>query len=213
LCVADFGKGLTFGKDLFEKCQSNYDKVIIMATNQVIPSEIWAVFCGPIDQNAVQKIFQGFATAMSANVKKAHLLFQSTGGMVGDGICLYNYFQALPLELTIYNAGAVQSIAVVAYLGAHKRKTSARATFMIHRTMYSPQPADAYHLEIATNIVTLDDRRTDSILRDHIKLSDDQWANLGRHDLTFSAEEAVNIGMANEIGEFTPPPGCMIYTI
>ena len=184
-----------------------------MATATPLPSEVWAVFCGSIDQAAVQRIFQAFGTAMTATVKNIHLLFQSTGGVVGDGVCLYNYFRCLTIDLTLYNVGSVQSIAVVAYLGAKKRKTSARATFMIHRTTYVPQPADAYRLKIATHLVTTDDQRTESILRDHIHLSDGDWSDLNNHEFTFSGEEAVKIGMADEIGEFSPPSGSMIYNI
>lgn len=179
-----------------------------------IPTEVYAVFAGGIDQGAVNRIFANLAGAMERKFEKVHLLFQSFGGVVGDGVCLYNFFKSLPIELTLYNVGAVQSIASIAYLGAKKRKTSAHATFMIHKTVISIAnltPAD--RLKAVTESMALDDKRTDTILRSHLKLPDTQWDNLSRNDLVFSGEEAIKIGLATEIGEFAPPPGTQIFNI
>lgn len=71
-----------------------------------------------------------------------HAVFQSTGGGIGDGICLYNVFKALSIDLTLYNTGHVASIAVLAYLGAKHRKVSRHAAFMIHRTQTTTQSAN-----------------------------------------------------------------------
>ena len=102
--------------------------------NQVptIPStEVYFVFCGIIDQNSVNRIFNTLAVVTNPqnHVVHVHLLFQSTGGFVGDGFCLYNFFKSLTVDLTIYNVGSVQSAATIAFLGAKKRKTSARAVY------------------------------------------------------------------------------------
>src|SRR5207249_2269497 len=48
-----------------------------------------------------------------------------------------------PVELTAYNSGTVASGAVIAFLGAKKRKASASATFMLHRTMGTAQATPA----------------------------------------------------------------------
>lgn len=177
------------------------------------PSEVYLTFCGAVNQDSVARIFQSFSVAVNTKVKEIHLLFQSTGGFVSDGVCLYHYFKALTCNLTVYNVGSVQSVAAIAYLGAKTRKTSARATFMIHRTMASPQAAKAKALKAFANSAVLDDRRTEAILRDHITLSPERWADLDHNDLTFSGEDAVKIGIATEIGEFAPPLGTPIYNI
>src|ERR1700693_5244975 len=134
--------------------------------------DVYAVFCGVIDQPSVQKIFSNLTATTNPNnkVETVHLLFQSTGGNVADGVCLYNFFKAFSVDLVLYNVWAVWSAAAVAYLGSKKRKTSARASFMIHRTHVSPQFAKAPALKAFTNTVALDDARTESILREHITL-------------------------------------------
>ena len=176
-------------------------------------NEVYAVFCGTIDQNAVQRFFQGMAGVMANKITGVHILFQSTGGFIGDGVCLYKFFQSLPVDLTLYNVGTIASIAAIAYLGAKKRKTSAHATFMIHRSYNFPQAATAARLQAVTQGLTLDDRRTEAILRQHITLSEEKWAELNYNDLVFSGPEAVKIGLAGEVGEFAPPNGTQIYNI
>jgi ATP-dependent protease ClpP protease subunit len=176
-------------------------------------SDVFAVFCGSIDQQSVQRIFSSLtaATQPSINVGRFHLIFQSSGGNVGDGVCLYNFFKTLPVELVLYNVGATMSAAAIAYLGANKRCTSARASFMVHRTHVSPQSAKAQTLKACTDMVALDDSRTESILRAHLNLPD--WGELDRYDLFFSGEEAVKVGLADEICEFSPPPGTQIFNV
>ncbi len=180
------------------------------------PNQIaYGVFCGAIDQNSVYRILQSLtmATIPNHNIREAHILFQSTGGSVADGICLYNFLRAMTVDVTLYNVGSVQSIAAIAYLGAKKRKTSARATFMLHRTTVGAQFATAGGLKAITDSILLDDARTESILRDHVTMTDDQWAVLKYHDLFFSGEEAVQMGFAHEVGEFSPPSGRQIFFV
>ena len=186
-----------------------------MPPTPATPLEVYCIFCGIIDQAAVQRIFQTLVTATNPanNVKHIHLLFQSSGGNVGDGVCLYNFFKSLPVDLTLYNAGSVSSIAVIAYLGAEKRKTSTRATFVIHRSHVSPQFATATRLQSFAESLTVEDQRTESILREHIKLPDEKWSDFTNQELFFSGEEAVKIGLADEVGEFSPPKGTQIFNI
>jgi ATP-dependent protease ClpP protease subunit len=106
----------------------------LLAAAPATPPEVYAVFCGNLDQASVGRIMLGVTTAIANRVPRLHLLFQSSGGLVGDGVCLYSFFRGLPLPLTIYNVGSVSSIAALAYLGAEERKVSAHATFMLHRT-------------------------------------------------------------------------------
>jgi ATP-dependent Clp protease, protease subunit len=177
------------------------------------PQEVYAVFCDAVNQESVKRLSASLSFASQNNIGHVHLLLQSTGGTVSDGVCLYNIFKALPIDLTVYNCGSVMSVAAVAFLGASKRKTSARATFMLHRTTASPQSAHAGRLHSIAESVILDDQRTESILKSHLNLSPDEWSRLDKQELWFSADEAVKAGFADEIGEFGPPTGSKLYTI
>ena len=178
-----------------------------------LPSDLYAIFCSNIDQASVQRLFNAVATASQNRVQRVHLLFQSLGGSVADGVCLYNFLKTAPMEIALYNVGSVQSIATVAYLGAKKRRTSARATFAFHRTTASPQAANASLLKNIAGNDTIDDQRTESILRKHIAMPEDKWQALNQGDLWFTAEEALGAKIADEIKEFAPPAGTTIYSL
>lgn len=176
-------------------------------------NEVYGFFAGVIDQQAVQRICNGIAVASSNNVDHIHLLMQSTGGHPGDGICLYNLFRNLNTGLTVYNCGQISSIATLAYLGARNRKTSAHATFMIHRTYANPVGATSDRLQSVTQTLLLDDQRTEAILREALELTDDQWTSHKYQELWLSAADAIKCKLATEIGEFAPPIGQKLFSL
>jgi ATP-dependent Clp protease protease subunit len=175
--------------------------------------DCYGVFCGGIDASGVKRIFEAVGAAMAAEAPRLHLLLQSSGGTLGDGVCLYDYLRAVPIEVVAYNVGSICSAAIFAYLGARQRKTSAFAAFMIHRTYISPHAARAENLQAFAHAMILDDERSEAILRQCIHLSDEMWAVHKTSDLWISAQIAVESGLATEFGEFAPPPGSAVVTI
>jgi ATP-dependent Clp protease, protease subunit len=178
-----------------------------------IPEVIYGAFCGGIEQATAQKFVNSLAIAMGAKVKHVHLLFQTAGGYVGDGVFLYNFFRSIPIEMTLYNVGQISSAGVTAYLGGKIRKTSKTATFMLHRCINSPQFANATKLQRVAETLVLDDKRTDEIVRNHVKLPDELLKELQFHDIYLSGEEAVQYGLADGIADFAPPAGSQVFNI
>ena len=178
-----------------------------------LPSEVYAVFNGSIDEEAVSRIFRALTAASTNSVKHMHPLFQSQGGCIGEGVTLYNCFRALPFDLTLYNTGTVASIATIAYLGAKKRKTSALAAFAIHRTQTTTQSANTQTIQFLAAAAVINDQRTEAILRQHITMPSEKWSQFDHNDVIFTAEEAVKVGIADEIREFSPPAGARIFNV
>jgi ATP-dependent Clp protease protease subunit len=178
-----------------------------------LPSEIYAVFNGTLDQDAVTRIFKGLTAASTNDVKQFHLLFQSNGGGIGESITLYNLFRALPFDLTVYNTGTIASGATLAYLGAKKRKASAHALFMIHRTQTTTQFVNTQIIQSLADSAVIDDQRTETIFRQHITMPSEKWSQFDYRDIFFTAEEAVQAGISDEIAEFSPPTGARIFTV
>jgi ATP-dependent Clp protease protease subunit len=184
-----------------------------MATTPVIPEEVYSIFCGDVNQFNSQKVVNTLTIAMGGHAKHVHLLFQSAGGFVGDGVFLYNLLRSIPIETTLYNAGQISSAGVIAYLGAKHRKTSNKASFMMHRSTNSPQFATSAKLNHIAKSLILDDQRTEDIFRSHVKMPPEVWNALENHDVYIAGEEAVSFGIADEIGEFSPPPGTQVYNL
>ena len=178
-----------------------------------LPAEIYAIYCGDINQANGEKVVNSLAIAINGNVKHVHLLFQSAGGYVGDGVFLYNLFRSVPIELTLYNAGQISSAGVVAYLGAKNRKTSSSASFMLHKSTNSPQFATAAKLHHVSKSLVLDDERTETIVRQHVQFPPELWAALEHHDVYVLGKEAIEFGIADGIGEFGPPAGSQVFNL
>jgi len=115
--------------------------------SQPIAKEVYVTLAGTIDTQLVQRAFTAISVAVNNQVGKVHLLIQSTGGQVDDGISLYNYLRNLPFELITYNCGSVASVAVVVFLAGYVRRASATAQFAIHKTSVAvPHGATATQL-------------------------------------------------------------------
>jgi len=161
---------------------------------------------GDVNSDMVRRVFEA-ADNMTQHAT-AHLLVQSNGGYVSDGICLYNLLRKLPVEIAMYNAGAVASIAVIVFLAGRHRNASATARFMIHKSQTSASPEvgpDA--LQVIVDGLRADDVRTEHILKQHLSLSSQHWSVHGCSDLHLTSKEALQVGLIDAIADFAPPKG------
>lgn len=180
----------------------------------ILPPKVFASFCGELEEDSVNRIFQSLTMSVHQRVKEFHLLFQCRGGEVGAGFALYNFFQVVPLDLTLYNCGKVGSMGTVAYLGGRKRKASANSSFMIHSVRCGEiSGVSADMLRSLAEAMRIDNIRCESTIRKHTDIPDPAWVNFNNHEMNFSAEDAVKVGLANEIAEFSPPLGSQIFSI
>ncbi|MEJ0075550.1 MAG: ATP-dependent Clp protease proteolytic subunit [Alphaproteobacteria bacterium] len=185
-----------------------------MQSDTSLPGTVYTTFAGPIDQQSLPRIFHNFAAATQRGVKVLHLLFQSTGGLIGDGISLYNYLRTVPLDLHIYNTGSVHSIAVLGYLAGKHRYISATGSFMIHKVYFPTHPAgDASRFKAVADALVADDARIEAILRAHTNIPAEKWALYQNQDVIFDAQQAVQCGIAHSIQEFQVPPGNQLFHI
>jgi ATP-dependent protease ClpP protease subunit len=179
-----------------------------------LPKTIYVTFAGAIDQHSLPRIFQNFAAATQAGASTMHLLFQSTGGTVGDGISLYNFFLEVPIELHIYNTGSVNSVAVLAYLAGKRRYVSRYGSFMVHKTYYPAHPtANAARFQAVAETLAQEDARIEAILRAHTSIPREKWDRYGAVDVLFDSQEAVKCGLAHEIREFQMSSGNLVFNM
>jgi ATP-dependent Clp protease, protease subunit len=179
---------------------------------------VYGVFTGSIDTEAVQRISQQLVkfTDPRTAIESVHLLLHSPGGQIPDGVTLHNFFKAFPLKLTLYNAGNVDSAAVLAFLGAKDRRASRHAMFTIHRCSMTIDHGNcAADLHQLVKMMRLEDDRTEAIYRaSNLRLTDEHWADFTNNkNLSFSAETALSIGLVQEIAEFSPPLGTTLFSL
>ncbi|MGZ3181551.1 MAG: ATP-dependent Clp protease proteolytic subunit [Telluria sp.] len=177
-------------------------------------SEAWFTLSGDVNSDMVHRMFEAISCMTDDGVEVAHVLIQSNGGYVSDGLCLYNYMANAPIEFVMYNAGAVASIACTVFLAGKRRYCSSTARFMVHKSHATASPGsrpDA--LAIIVEGLRADDARTEQILRQHIELTPEQWAIHQHADLHLNSHDAKAARMVNDIRDFAPPKGKHVRNI
>ena len=176
--------------------------------------EAWFTLSGDVNSDMVHRVFESVAAMCADGIDTAHILVQSNGGYVSDGLCLYNFLANSPVEFVMYNGGAVASIAVILFLAGSRRYASDTARFMVHKSHATASPgARPDALNIIVEGLRADDARTESILRRHIELTPEQWAIHQYSDLHLTARDARTARMINAVSDFTPPKGARLRNI
>jgi ATP-dependent Clp protease protease subunit len=174
----------------------------------------WFTLSGDVNSDMVHRVFEAVADMTEDRIETAHILIQSNGGYVSDGICLYNYLKQLPIRIVMYNAGAVASIAVIVYLAGEQRYASETARFMVHKSHASaPHGARPDALRIIVEGLQADDARTERILRNHVQLREEHWQTHAYSDLHLTAQEAKEVGLVQDVCDFAPPKGLRVTNI
>ena len=169
---------------------------------------------GDINSDMVRRVFDALEKITANGIGTAHILLQSNGGYVSDGICLYNTLRNVPLNLIMYNGGAVASIAVTVFLAGQRRVASDTARFMIHKShATAPIGARPEALQIIADGLKADDRRTEAILRRHINLTTRMWEVHAHSDLHLSPQDALDTLLIERLADFAPPPGSQLFNI
>jgi ATP-dependent Clp protease protease subunit len=177
-------------------------------------NEAWFTLSGDVNSDMVHRVFESVARMTADGLETAHVLVQSNGGYVSDGLCLYNFLANSPVEFVMYNGGAVASIAVILYLAGTRRYASDTARFMVHKSHATASPgARPDALNIIVEGLRADDARTESILRRHIELTPEQWAIHQYSDLHLTARDAKTARMITAVADFAPPKGASLRNI
>ncbi|TFW25977.1 peptidase S14 [Massilia arenosa] len=177
-------------------------------------TEAWFTLSGDVNSDMVHRVFEAASEMTEDGIEVAHVLLQSNGGYVSDGLCIYNYLHNLPIEFVFYNGGAVASIACTVFLSGRRRYCSSTARFMVHKSHATASPGsrpDA--LSIIVEGLRADDARTEEILRGHVTLTEEQWRIHQHADLHLNSHDAKVAGMVDEIKDFAPPKGQRVRNI
>ncbi|WP_296948866.1 ATP-dependent Clp protease proteolytic subunit [uncultured Massilia sp.] len=185
-----------------------------MSEDQANAKEAWFTLSGDVNSDMVHRVFEAVAHMTEDGIETAHVLVQSNGGYVSDGLCLYNFMAASPIDFVMYNGGAVASIAVILFMAGTRRYASETARFMIHKSHATASPGsrpDA--LNIIVEGLRADDARTESILRKHVELTPEQWGIHQYGDLHLNARDARTARIIDDVRDFAPPKGASLRNI
>ena len=172
-------------------------------------------FSGLIDSGSVTRIATALNHSVNNKYDGVYLAFSSLGGMIADGVFLYNHIRSLPIPVTIHATGNVASVAVTIFAGADTRLTSRHVLFMIHPATV-PGSAEGMawdRLQQLMDSAVAEEQRSENILRDRYSIPDELLAARRFREVHFAPEDAVKFGIAHRIEEFSFPRGCEMHQI
>jgi ATP-dependent protease ClpP protease subunit len=173
-------------------------------------------FSGKVTAKKTNDLTSYIHKQMQEGVKDFILNINSGGGDSDAAIAAYQYLKQLPIVLTTYNTGNVQSAAALLYCSGTKRYTLPNSFFMLHGSATTYPESMSFveimalsklsHIHRKAFVDTFKTCTTasDAVLEHYFSSSDLQY---------FTAEEAQKLGLAHEISAPTFAKTTNFYNI
>lgn len=187
-----------------------------MATTQpTVPATIYVSFSAEINPTTTESLIALLSQNASKGVRHAYLLLSTPGGMVMNGLNLYNVLRALPIKLTTHNVGNVDSIGNVIFLAGNPRYACPHSTFMFHGVGLDIQNLrlEEKLLRETLDSILSDQARIGAIISERTRLTQNVIKRLFREARTKDATFAVEHGIVDEIRDVQIPQGAPIYSL
>ena len=173
-------------------------------------------FVRPINLDTANALLSAFNKAIEAGATDITLLMSSPGGHLMSGFAVYNQLLGLPIDLTTYNIGSMNSIANIIFLAGEVRLAALSATFLFHGSACTyPANAEATRRQIAETLESLnaDEKRMRDIIVSRTRLSRQKIDKMMDAGVTKDAAFAKDVGIVHEIRDVTIPSGGQIVQI
>lgn len=159
-------------------------------------------FNGIINTINTNQLLGATQNLISQGIDHLYYLFSTQGGIVNDGVRLYNSIKSLPVETTMHNMGNVNSIGNAIFLGATHRKACRHSTFMFHGVGFDSvsKRLEQKDLEGLLDGLLADQNIIGGIIADETSLSADDIKGLFVKSVTKDAAFALNCDIIGEIG-------------
>lgn len=188
------------------------------------PEIIYVNFCAEINVNTTETLLATISNAANQGVRKVHLMLSTPGGMVMNGLNLYNVLRGMPVELITHNVGNVDSIGNTVFMAGAKRYACPHSTFMFHgvsaniqATIPTPMGPIAQlgekELRERLGAIQADQKRIGSVIKERATLDEAAIETLFLETQTKDANWALRCGIVHEVREVEIPLGSTIVSL
>jgi ATP-dependent Clp protease protease subunit len=190
----------------------------ILPQIQAPPQTVYISFSAEVNANTTESLIALVASQVNIGVQTIYLMLSTPGGLVMNGLNLYNVLRGFPVNLITHNVGNVDSIGNAIYLAGNQRYACQHSTFMFHGVSFNiPVGTGASFDERVTrerlsNILS-DQKRIGSIIQDRTTLSPKKVRSMFREAKTLDAASAVGCGIVHEIRDVQVPVGAPVYQL
>jgi ATP-dependent protease ClpP protease subunit len=178
--------------------------------------KIYISFSADINQSTTEQLMGTVTDLINKGFNELYFLFSTPGGMVANGIVLYNFLKGLPVDTTIHNIGNVDSIGNAIFLAGKKRVACSNSTFMFHGvgiSIHGNLRLEEKNLRENLDSVLADQRKIGSIITKETSLKSEQVDTFFREATTKDADFALANGIISEIREVSIESGIPIVQL
>jgi ATP-dependent protease ClpP protease subunit len=161
-------------------------------------------FIGPINHSSVCCVRNLCLQALQNGATRIELHMSTEGGNMTSGFALYFFLKSLPVPLTTFNIGSVESVGVVIFLAGQQRYACPGTRFLVHPLHWgfgNLVAADHSRVSEWRDCLDFDAERYAQIFDEataHAGVKEDIRANLFANARIYDAEQAVAAGIIHE---------------
>lgn len=127
------------------------------------------------------------------------IYINSCGGEVGSGLALYDVMNTISCPVHTVCLGTAASMGAVIFTAGKERKMLPHSRIIIHDPLTSGISGSALAVQIATEELMKTREIIAEILSEHTKQSYEDILDKTKQDTAFSAEEAIQFGLADAV--------------
>jgi len=152
------------------------------------------------------------AKSVQNNYSEINVLLSTPDGEVNQGITLYNFINALPVPVNMFNIGNVNSIGNVIYQAGTKRTACEFSSFMFHGVGFDIQNErlELSHLQDKMQNLRNDQSLILDIMVRHTQMPPSDIEDLFRKMAFINAQESLQRGISDEVANVSVPSGAPI---
>lgn len=180
------------------------------------PAVVYVSFSAEINANTTEALIATMANLANQRVPEVVLLFSTPGGVVMNGMNVYNVLRAMPFKLTTYNVGNVDSIGNAIFLAGEERYACPNSTFMFHGVAFTPAAntsCDEKFLRERLDSLQADQKRIGAIIEERTNLTAEQIGPLFLEAQTKDAAYAVSAGIVDQVADVNLPAGAPVISL
>ena len=167
-----------------------------------------------VREDQVNELMHLITALHSHGFEEAHLMISSPGGSVIRGLEVHNFLRSIPIKITTYNTGSVDSIANIIYLAGERRYVNRNANFLMHGvTWHFPHGAGEQQLEEALAAVRRDQRSIAETISNRTKLAREEIETMFRGDTILTPDDALKMGISHQIQDAVVPEDAQLFVI
>jgi ATP-dependent protease ClpP protease subunit len=177
---------------------------------------LYISFSAEINVNTTESLLAAFAGKLNEGYRNFYLLLSTPGGVVMNGLNLYNALCGLPIHLITHNVGNVDSIGNALFLAGTTRYACPHSTFMFHGVSFNAangQNFDERGVRERLASILSDQKKIGSIIQDRTTLPLRRIRAMFREARTIDAATAVSAGIVHEIREVQIPAGAPVFQL